>query len=291
MPKFGILRDHLVDIGLAQPADFHRPEPATDAQLHTVHDAAYVAAFCNGTLGRDAMRRIGFPWAPGLVDRTRTAAGGALLAARLALDPANPTGIACNTAGGTHHAHRDFGSGFCILNDLAVAAAVLVEEDAVDQVLILDCDVHQGDGTATIFARQPRVFTCSVHCGVNFPARKPPSDLDVDVPEFIDDDGYDAILRGDTPLFRGVDWLLEQVEPDLVLYDAGVDVHADDRLGRLSLTDDGITRRDTRVLEACRAHGVPVACVIGGGYDADHHRLAARHALLHRAAFDVAARA
>jgi acetoin utilization deacetylase AcuC-like enzyme len=208
-----------------------------------------------------------------------------LLTARLAIDPANTTRLACNTAGGTHHAHRDFGSGFCIFNDLAVTAAVLLQEGAVDQVLILDLDVHQGDGTARIFADEGRVFTCSLHCPSNFPARKAQSDLDVDVPEGVGDDAYLRLLNdGNGRDFHGIDWLLEQTEPDLVLYDAGVDPHGDDRLGKLALTDDGLFERDSTVLRTCRAHGVPAACVIGGGYDRDHTALAKRHATLHRAA-------
>ena len=278
MPKFGMIRDRLLVGGVA-PEAFHRPAPATREQLERVHTPAYVEAFIAGTLDHDAIRRIGLPWSEGLVTRTVTAAGGALRTAELALD--SPGGIACNCAGGTHHAHADFGSGFCIFNDLAVAAADLLARGRVQQVLIVDLDVHQGDGTAAIFADDPRVFTFSMHCGKNFPARKVNGDRDVALPEGMQDAAYLAVLRKELPR------LLDRVEPDLVLYDAGVDPHVDDKLGRLALTDAGLAARDRYVLETCRADGVPVACVIGGGYHDDLRVLAERHTILHRVAGEV----
>lgn len=281
MPKFNLLRDVLVADGVVTPGQLHRPSAITPEQLHVVHDPGYVAAFCAGGLDDAAIRRIGLPWSPALVHRSLTAVGGTLLTARLALEH----GLACNLAGGTHHAHRDFGSGFCIFNDLAVAAATLLDEGAVDVVLILDLDVHQGDGTAAIFEHEPRVFTCSIHAAKNFPLRKARSDLDVPLPEGVDDAAYlDLLGHGNHDGFRGIEWLLEQVEPDLVLYDAGVDPHRDDPLGKLALTDAGLLERDRRVIAACRNHRIPTACVIGGGYGKDHRHLARRHSLLHRAA-------
>ncbi len=292
MPKFGLLREHLEASGMPVA---HRCERATMDQLRLVHDPGYLDAFCGGALGRDAVRRIGLPWSAGLVNRTITAVGGTILTARLAVEH----GVACNTAGGTHHAHAGFGSGFCILNDLAVAARVLQRDGLADVVLILDLDVHQGDGTAAIFADDPSVFTFSMHCGKNFPLRKRPGDLDVSLPENTGDADYLEILAhgvkpGDgrpralsSAAFAGIEKLLERIEPDVVLYDAGVDPHADDKLGRLRLTDDGLTARDRMVIRACRAHGVPIACVIGGGYHADHALLARRHATVHRAAAEV----
>ena len=279
MPKFGHLHDHLRAVGLLTDANLHRPEPAGPGLLHRAHEPAYVEAFLGGRLGRDALRTLGLPWSEGLATRTVTALGGTVLAARLALRH----GLAANLAGGTHHAHRGHGAGFCIFNDLAVTALALLAEDLVDQVLILDLDVHQGDGTARILADEPRAFSCSVHCGSNYPARKADSDLDVPLPVGTGDAAYLAVLeRGDPRSgFGGLGWLLEQVEPDLVLYDAGVDVHADDKLGRLALTDHGIRRRDRFVLDACRGHGVPVAAVIGGGYGDDRVALARRHGILH----------
>ncbi len=289
MGKFEILRDVLVSDGVAQPGQFYRPKPAELDVLQGVHDPAYVNAFVNGTLSRDAERKIGLPWSPGLVRRTVTAVGGTVRTAELALEH----GLAANCAGGTHHAHRGFGSGFCIFNDLAVAAAEMLHRGEVAQVLIIDLDVHHGDGTATIFADKTsrlgsRVFTFSMHCGKNFPSRKPPSDLDVALPAGLDDHAYlDVLLNGQrthgSP-YGGLDALLERVEPDLVLYDAGVDPHRDDKLGHLQLTDDGLYRRDRAVIGACRSHGIPTACVIGGGYHDDWTVLARRHATVHRAA-------
>ena len=296
MPKFNLLRDHLVEIGVADSASLHSPEPPGDDALALIHDPDYVAAFTAGTLPRDAVRRIGLPWSEGLVRRTKTAVGGTILTARLALEH----GLACNLAGGTHHAHPSFGSGFCIFNDLAVAAAFLRREGLAHHILVIDLDVHQGDGTAVAFAHEPDVFTFSMHCRKNFPARKPPSDLDIALPEGFDDSAYLAtLLHGEhhgydvdtspnaSGEYRGLPDLIERVEPDLVLYDAGVDPHADDALGKLCLSDEGLYDRDHAVIAACRSMGVPVACVIGGGYDKDHARLAARHATVHRAAHAV----
>jgi acetoin utilization deacetylase AcuC-like enzyme len=277
MPKFGVLRDLLLADGVAEPGQIHEPTPATRAQLHRVHEPGYVADFIAGRLDRDAVRRIGLPWSPGLVRRTITAVGGTIRTAELALRH----GLACNLAGGTHHAHPGFGSGFCIFNDLAVAAADLLARGLVQQVLIVDLDVHQGDGTAAIFAHEPRVFTLSVHCEKNFPARKVPSDLDVPLPPGLGDEAYLETLERTLPA------VLERVEPDLVLYDAGVDPHADDKLGRLSLSDAGLIARDRFVIERCREQGVAVAGVIGGGYHDDVHVLARRHSLLHRTAARV----
>ncbi|RME64211.1 MAG: histone deacetylase, partial [Caldilineae bacterium] len=230
-----------------------------------------------GRLDSRAMRRIGFPWSPALVTRTCAAVGGTILAARLALSH----GVACSTAGGTHHAHRDWGSGYCIFNDLAVAARWVQREGLARRVLILDLDVHQGDGTATIFAGDPTVFTFSMHCAKNFPFRKPPSDLDAPLPVAADDDAYLAALAQHLPR------ALDAFEPELVLYDAGVDPHREDRLGKLALTDAGLYRRDVTVLEMCRARGVPVATVVGGGYDEDLEKLGRRHTTVHRAAVAV----
>ena len=277
MPKFGILRDLLIERGIATPEQFHCPEIGSFELITSVHDPVYVKSFFEGSIDYDAVRKIGLPWSEGLVTRTRTAVAGTLLTCELALEH----GLASNTAGGTHHAHRTFGSGFCIFNDLAVAARTLVDRGRVDQVLIIDLDVHQGDGTATIFHDDSRVFTFSMHCVNNFPAKKPPSDLDIPLAKGVGDSEYLDTLCQHLPR------LLEQVEPDLVIYDAGVDVHRDDRLGHLDLTDQGLYDRDHYVIAQCRSHGIPTACVIGGGYDADHAKLANRHATVHRAATDV----
>ena len=190
-------------------------------------------------------------------------------------------GVACSTAGGTHHAHTTFGAGFCIFNDLAIAARWATSEGIARRVLIVDLDVHQGDGTAAIFRDDPTVFTFSIHCGANFPVRKQVSDLDIDLPPGASDEAYIQCLR------RRLPGLLEDVTPDLVLYDAGVDPHIEDQLGKLSLTSAGLMARDRFVIDCCLAHGIPVACVVGGGYDRDLDRLALRHCLLHRTADDA----
>ena len=206
--------------------------------------------------------------------RTITAIGGTLRTTQLAVEH----GLACNTAGGTHHAHAAFGSGFCILNDLAVAARFALDQGLARRVLVIDLDVHQGDGTAAIFDRIHDVYTFSMHCGKNFPARKAQSDWDLALATGLGGDDYLAILDHHLPR------VIEAADPDLVLYDAGVDPHIDDALGKLALTDDHLLARDQLVLERTFRHGLPTACVIGGGYDTDHVRLAARHATVHRAA-------
>jgi len=203
--------------------------------------------------------------------------GGTILTARLALK----YGCACNTAGGTHHAFPDYGSGFCIFNDLAIAARVLIEQQIVKKILIVDLDVHQGDGTAWIFRDDERVFTFSMHCEANFPGKKQQSDLDIPLPVGLDDDDYLQILAKHLPD------LLSEVKPDLILYDAGVDTHVGDRLGKLALSDRGIYRREMLVLSTALAAGYPVASVIGGGYAENMQELVYRHSLLHRAAKEV----
>ena len=206
--------------------------------------------------------------------RARAASGGTLLAARLALEQ----GIACNTAGGSHHASAESGAGFCVFNDVAVAARRLLAEGAIGKALVVDLDVHQGDGTARIFEGDPSVFTLSMHAEKNFPHRKATSDLDI---ELADGTGDAAYLE---KLWEILPALLRGVRPDIVFFNAGVDPHADDRLGRLSLTDEGLGRREAYVLGACLSLEIPVVGVIGGGYDADIDRLAGRHAILHRTA-------
>ena len=277
MPKFGKIYEVLLRDGVAGLDQFHVPEAAGFDRLTLVHAPAYVEQVMNGTLDTRAMRRIGLPWSPALVQRTCTAVGGTILTAELALTH----GIACSTAGGTHHAHTGFGSGFCIFNDLAVAARMMQREARVDRVLIVDLDVHQGDGTAAIFADDDSVFTFSVHCEKNFPFRKQPSDLDIALPVGLADDAYLAVLARHLPR------LLETVQPDLVFYDAGVDPHEDDLLGKLALSDAGLSERDGYVLAACADRSIPVACVVGGGYANDRDLLARRHTLLHRAATDL----
>jgi acetoin utilization deacetylase AcuC-like enzyme len=275
MAKFGILHNLLVTGGVVgrvyQPA-----LPPTD-WIELVHTPAYVQSYQDGSIDPQALRRIGLPWSPQLVNRTHIALGGTTLTARLALE----FGLAGNAAGGTHHAFPGYGSGFCIFNDLAMATKVLQQEELVKKVLIIDLDVHQGDGTAAIFQDDPNVFTFSMHCGINFPHTKQKSDLDVPLAEGMEDDEYLQTLAHYLPD------LLSAFQPDLVLYDAGVDPHISDRLGKLALTDRGLFCRDMQVLSTCVGAGYPVAYVIGGGYAADLDSLVYRHSLVFRAANEV----
>ncbi len=277
MEKFRMLRDRLIIDGVADPHQFHQPELLPREWLERVHTPEYVRHYCEGTLDPRAQRRIGLPWSAALANRTCIAAAGTVLTAQLALK----YGLACNTAGGTHHAFPDYGSGFCIFNDLAIAAQCLLSDGLVQKILIVDLDVHQGDGTAHIFQQDPRVFTFSMHCAVNFPGTKQQSDLDVPLPIGMEDAAYLQTLAAYLPD------LLTQVKPDLVLYDAGVDPHIGDRLGKLALTDSGLYRREMQVLSTCISQGYPVASVIGGGYADDLSALVYRHSLLHRAASEV----
>lgn len=274
MPKFQLLCDLLVRDRIITPSQIYQPGAPPIDWLELVHSPDYVRAYCTGTLDPKAQRRIGLPWSEGLVKRTCTAVGGTILTAKLALQ----FGLACNTAGGTHHAFPTYGSGFCIFNDLAIALKVLQSQNLIRTALIIDLDVHQGDGTAFIFQSDPSIFTFSMHCGVNFPGRKQQSDLDIPLAENTGDKEYITVLKQHLPK------LLAGLQPDLVMYDAGVDVHKEDRLGKLALTDDGIFERDRTVLQACLSNNCPVACVIGGGYGEDMSALIYRHSLLHRAA-------
>ena len=277
MEKFRLLHERLRDSGVAGAANLHRPGRARPALLSLAHCPEYLDRFLGNRLGEREAKRMGLPWSEGLARRTCIAPMGTLLTAQLALKH----GIACHLAGGTHHAHYDFGSGFCILNDLAITARALRAGGLVKRVLIFDCDVHQGDGTAAILAGDPELFTCSIHCEKNFPTRKSRSDLDVGLPVGLEDDGYLAVVE------ETLADLLRQLQPDLVLYDAGVDVYAGDPLGRLAVSLTGLAERERRVLTLCREHGVPVATVIGGGYDDDRPALARRHALVVEAAHQL----
>ena len=277
MEKFRLLHERLRDGGVAGAANLHRPGRARPALLSLAHCPEYLDRFLGNRLGEREAKRMGLPWSEDLVRRTCIAPMGTLLTAQLALKH----GIACHLAGGTHHAHYDFGSGFCILNDLAITARALRAGGLVKRVLIFDCDVHQGDGTAAILAGDPELFTCSIHCEKNFPTRKSRSDLDVGLPVGLEDDGYLAVVE------ETLSDLLRQPQPDLVLYDAGVDVYAGDPLGRLAVSLTGLAERERRVLTLCREHGVPVATVIGGGYDDDRPALARRHALVVEAAHQL----
>lgn len=276
MSKYGYLRAALVARGLLPAAGgYIAPAPATVRQVAAVHALDYVERVANQTLRPDETRVIGLPGSAAVARRAFLSAAGTLLAARLALEH----GVAANAAGGSHHAGPDGGAGFCVFNDVAVAAQALIAEGRVRRVLILDCDVHQGDGTARIFADRPEVMTVSLHAERNYPARKAISDLDFPLPDGLGDAAYLEMLDHALATLAGF-------AAEIVFFNAGVDPHAGDRLGRLALSDAGLRARDARVLGWAREAGLPIVCVIGGGYDDDPERLAGRHAIT----FEEAAR-
>jgi acetoin utilization deacetylase AcuC-like enzyme len=250
------------------PLTEHAPEPMGREWLEAVHELAYVAEVFAAAVPPDKERRIGFPVTEHITSRVRHTNGGTWLAAQLALRH----GYAANSAAGSHHALHDTGAGYCVFNDLAVTANRLLAEGDVKRVLIVDLDVHQGDGTAALMAGREDVFTFSMHAEKNFPVRKAVSDLDVALPDGVNDVGFMAELERHLPA------LFARFAPDLVLYQAGVDPHRDDKLGRLALTDVGLAARDRFVLREARDRGVPVASALGGGYGADPMVLGRRHA-------------
>lgn len=256
MGKYAALRERLVAEGIVAREQLHPAPQVSRERLAAVHCPDYVNAFMEGTLEAAAVRRLGFPWSPELVARSLASVGGTWAATQAALED----GLAGHLAGGTHHAYWDFGSGFCAFNDLAVAARWALDEAGIERILIFDVDVHQGDGTAALFKADPRVFTCSIHGAKNFPARKQTSDLDVPLP-----DG-----TGDAEFLNAMDRALEESlqcsDPQLVLFQAGVDALAEDRLGRLALTRAGLFERDRRMLARVRGAGLPAVLTLGGGY-------------------------
>lgn len=272
MGKYGALRRALEAEGIV-PDGFVRPDPADAATLGLAHDAAYVEQVFTHSVPKDVERRIGLPIDAGVSRRARSSIGGTLLAARLALEH----GLSGSTAGGSHHARRAGGAGFCVFNDVAVAALALHREGAIRRALVVDLDVHQGDGTADILADEPDLVTLSIHAEKNYPVRKVASDRDVGLPDALEDDAYLAHVAEHVPD------LMDRVAPDLVFYNAGVDPHRDDRLGRLALSDEGLWRRDRFVVREARRRGIPLVAVIGGGYGDDAEAIGRRHALVFRA--------
>lgn len=228
------------------------PEPA----LRAVHSKAYVDQVLDGSLPASIQRRIGFPWSPRMVERARRSVGATLSAAKQAL----ASGAGVNLAGGTHHAHAERGGGYCVFNDLAVTARQLLAQGGLTRIAVIDLDVHQGDGTASIFAQEPRVFTFSMHGERNYPAVKPPSDLDIPLPKGTGDEAYLAALA------PALETIFEDFRPQLVLYQAGADPFRDDRLGFLDLSFSGLARRDRMVFDHCQRQRVPVVITMGGGY-------------------------
>ncbi len=246
----------------------HAPPPMPRAWLEAVHDPAYVEQVLTQTVPRERERRIGFPVTAHIAQRVQHTNGGTWLAARLAMEH----GYAANSAGGSHHSLHEGGAGYCVFNDLAVAANRLLAQGDARRVLIVDCDVHQGDGTASLMAGRGDVFTLSLHAQKNFPVRKAQSNLDVPLPDAMEDAAYLETLARHLPA------ALDEFAPDLVLYQAGVDPHRDDRLGRLALSDAGLEARDRYVVAEARRRGLPIASALGGGYGTDQHEVAARHA-------------
>lgn len=271
--KYRALYQRLLHCGVPTSA-FLAPTPVSVTALDTVHDPAYVAALCAGSLDQKALRRIGFPWSTQLIQRSLTSLGGTVLCAQLALKH----GLAIHLSGGYHHAFYQEGSGFCLFNDLALAA-MTIQQQGVGPILIFDLDVHQGDGTAALFADQPRIITASIHCEKNFPARKQRSDWDIGLDRDTTDAQYLEAVR------QSLDNLLRWYQPELVIYDAGVDIHQDDDLGLLQISTQGVLERDKLVLNRCREAGIAVAAVIGGGYQRDLQKLTQVHLQLFKAAF------
>jgi acetoin utilization deacetylase AcuC-like enzyme len=257
MPKYLLLRERLLAEGVVTLDDLHVPEPATDEQLLRCHTPEYLEKVVTGTLTEREMRRIGFPWSPYMVERSRRATGATIAACRAAIDG---DGLAANLAGGTHHACRDHGEGYCVFNDSAVAGRAMQAEGLAARVVIIDCDVHQGNGTADIVAGDPTIFAFSIHGEKNFPFRKIPGDLDIGLPDGTTDAHYLEMVE------EGTRRAIVASGADLAIYISGADAFEGDRLGKLAITKAGLAARDALVLDLCRAAGLPVAIAMGGGY-------------------------
>ena len=277
MEKFALLNQYLTQKGLLTSTNTFRPGQAKTELLLQGHCPKYLHRFINNQQTSKEIRRMGLPWSEGLVRRTLISPNGTFLTAQLALKH----GIACHLAGGTHHAHYNFASGFCILNDLAITAKALLAQQKVSKVAIFDCDVHQGDGTAAILSNEPRAYTCSIHCEKNFPVRKVNSDWDIGLDKHLNDNDYLAIVE--STLLK----IIQNERPDMIIYDAGVDIFQNDPLGLLNVSLAGIRQRDRTVLTVCKDNNIPIATVIGGGYDDDRLALARRHAIVVEEAFAV----
>lgn len=271
--KYQGIRDGLATLGVADDS-FYTPAPVSVKDLRQVFNPLYVQQLVDGSLDVKAMRRIGFPWSAQLIQRSLTAVGGTILTAELALEH----GKALNLTGGYHHAFANYGSGFCLFNDLYLAALAMLKSADIDKVLIFDCDVHQGDGTAKLAENNPQIYTVSIHGEKNFPYRKQHSNMDFNLPKGTDDHEYletvDSALHLAINTFR----------PDAVIYDAGVDIHIDDDLGHLHISTEGVYQRDCLVFDTCKSKGLPIAAVIGGGYQRNIGALVDVHLQLYRAA-------
>jgi acetoin utilization deacetylase AcuC-like enzyme len=267
MGKYRLVRDGVIAAGVLAADDVLEPDRAALGLVTLVHQPTYVRSVVDGTLGEAEMRRIGFPWRPELPERSLRTAQATLEAAADAL----ACGVGVNLAGGTHHAFPERGEGYCVFNDVAIAIRALQREGRIGRAVVIDLDVHQGNGTARIFAGDPTAFTFSMHGANNFPFRKERSRLDVELEDRLGDADYLRLLDSH------LDAVLVESRPDVAFYIAGADPYGGDRLGRLSLSIDGLRARDRRVFEACRRRGVPVAVVLGGGYARDLDDLVAIH--------------
>ncbi len=267
--KFGELAKALIKNKIVK--NFYIPEPCSVETLKEAHTEDYINKIKNKTLDKNEIRKIGFPLVDSVVRRSFVATGGTVLATKLALN----YGIACNTAGGSHHATSNEGAGFCVFNDVAVAAKYLTSRGLANKILIIDLDVHQGNGNSEIFKNDNQVFTFSMHSKVNYPAKKSVSDLDIELEENLEDREYIDILKNNLKY-------LNEIEFDFVFYIAGVDIHYNDRLGKLKISDNGIFERDELVIENFFSNKIPICGVLGGGYNEDFKKLVELHSSLHK---------
>ena len=267
--KFGALANHLLREGVVKK--FHIPKECSIETMKTSHSLEYINHIKNKTLDIKAQKRIGFPINDSVVKRSFVATGGTVLASKLALD----SKLACNTAGGSHHATFNFGAGYCVFNDVAVAANYLKNKSYAKKILIIDLDVHQGNGNAEIFKNDKNVLTFSMHCASNYPAKKSKSDIDVELKDNMEDKEYLDILSKQLKK-------LNENTFDFVFYVAGVDIHSDDRLGKLKITDNGVDKRDQMVIENFFSKNIPLCGVLGGGYNKSFEKLIELHSLLHK---------
>jgi len=275
--KYRLIRERLLTEHTLQPGELLEPTLADPRDICLVHSREYWTALSGGALPPDAIRRLGLPWSESLVRRARASVQGTLTAARIAIREM----VGINLAGGTHHAFADRGEGYCVLNDIAIAIRVLQRDGWMQRMAVIDCDVHQGNGTAAIFAEEPDVFTFSIHGANNYPLHKVPGSLDLDLPDGTGDEEY---LRALEPTLSRI---LTEFQPGLVFFLAGADPLHGDRFGRLRLTHDGLRRRDEGVLRACRDAAIPVAITMGGGYGKHLEDTVEAHCNTIRAARDI----
>ncbi len=267
--KFGVLAKYLIENKIVKK--FHKPKPCSFETLKEAHSEDYINHIKNKTLDKISIKKIGFPLIDSVVKRSFIATGGTVLATKLAIH----YGLACNTAGGSHHANYYGGSGYCVFNDVAVAAKYLLNRGLARRILILDLDVHQGNGSADIFKDDKNVFTFSMHSQSNYPAKKSKSDLDVELKDNMEDKEYIEILKNHLKI-------LNQETFDFIFYIAGVDIHFDDRLGRLKISEKGIQQRDELIIENFFNNKIPLCGVLGGGYNKDYNKLVELHSILHK---------